>query len=149
MPTTNPYSPRIVPSRDIVDELMDQVRRVQIAERIKQAREDADLTQTELADLLQVHPRTVQNWERQKEPITAHDRLLDVAGATGVSLEWLLFGDRQQQVEDLTPDLLQSAASALELLTALADTAVRVEKRMARIEKAILGLASEQREVGR
>lgn len=149
MPTTNPYSPRIVPARDIVDELMDQVRRVQIAERIKQAREDADLTQRELADLLQVHPRTVQNWEAHKDPITAHDRLGDVATFTGVSVEWLLFGDRQQQVESLTPDLLQSAASALELLTALADTAVRVEKRLGRIEKAIVGLVAEQDVAGR
>jgi DNA-binding transcriptional regulator YiaG len=70
---------------EYVANLMAKLSHVGIAQRVKKAREEAGLKQTELADLLQVHWRTIQNWESQTEPIVAWDRLEDVAMATGVS----------------------------------------------------------------
>jgi DNA-binding transcriptional regulator YiaG len=40
-----------------------------LAEQIRVARERADLTQVELAAVLGVSPRTVQNWERNGDSV--------------------------------------------------------------------------------
>jgi DNA-binding transcriptional regulator YiaG len=48
---------------EYVANLMAKLSHVGIAQRVKKAREEAGLKQTELADLLQVHWRTIQNWE--------------------------------------------------------------------------------------
>lgn len=47
------------------------------AERIRQARRDANLTQVELAARFGVSPRTVQNWESsERMPQAKHRRLI-------------------------------------------------------------------------
>lgn len=46
------------------------------AQRLREAREGADLTQTELAALLEVSVRTVQNWEAGMVPQPKHRRRL-------------------------------------------------------------------------
>jgi len=50
--------------------------RVKFADMIREAREDADLTQLELAALLGVSARTVQYWEAGKLPKAKHRRVL-------------------------------------------------------------------------
>lgn len=72
---------------------MAELDRVEIARRIAQARKAAGLTQPELADILQVHFRTLQTWERGKKPVVPFDRLDEIAKATGATKEWLLHGD--------------------------------------------------------
>lgn len=62
-----------------------------IGERIKQAREQAGLRQEDLADLLGVATRTVQNYEgAATKPFK---QLNAIAAATGTTTEWLLHGD--------------------------------------------------------
>ena len=62
-----------------------------IMARIKEARELAGLTQSALADLLQVHINTVANWERQHMP-TMRD-LPRLAAALNKTPDWLLYGE--------------------------------------------------------
>jgi DNA-binding transcriptional regulator YiaG len=47
-----------------------------LAEQIREAREDAHLSQVELARELGVSPRTVQNWESGKTPQPRHRRAI-------------------------------------------------------------------------
>lgn len=77
-----------------------ELERVQISERIKEARVQAGLTQEELADLLHVRSRTVANYEAGRVPW----RLLgQIAEATGKSQEWLLHGDRAEPATQPAP----------------------------------------------
>lgn len=66
----------------------------EIGGRIKQARERAGLRQEDLADLIEVSNRTVQNYEAGETKPFA--KLKAVAAATGVTVEWLLHGDPEQ-----------------------------------------------------
>lgn len=61
----------------------------QIRERIRQARKEAGLTQEQLADLLHVHKRTVEEWERTYVP---WNHISGIASATGKDEAWLLHG---------------------------------------------------------
>ncbi len=82
-----------------VANLMAELSRVGIAQRIQEARREAGLDQRELADAVHVHWRTVQNWESQKKPITPWDRLGELAQVLGVSRDWLIHGEHR----DLDP----------------------------------------------
>lgn len=74
---------------------MGELDRAAICQRIGHAREEAGLTQPELAELLHpsVHWRTVQTWESVKQPRVPWDRLDEIARVTGKTKEWLLHGD--------------------------------------------------------
>ena len=63
-----------------------------IAERIKQARKTAGLTQAELAVAVDVSQPTVNGWERGAF-VPARDRVDQIAGATDTSRQWLEFGE--------------------------------------------------------
>jgi len=69
---------------------MAQLQKAEIPARIKQARKEAGMTQNELAALLQVQPRTYQNYELDRVP---WNLMNEIAAATGKSAEWLLHGD--------------------------------------------------------
>ncbi|MEA2736994.1 MAG: Helix-turn-helix domain [Acetobacteraceae bacterium] len=64
------------------------VPRREIGERIKSARQEAGLTQRELAKKLAVSAGAVGQWETGKVPATG--RLAALADCLGVSLDWLL-----------------------------------------------------------
>jgi transcriptional regulator with XRE-family HTH domain len=81
-------------------ENMAAIERAGIAERIRQARKEAGLSQPEMADALGVIARTYQNYESVKEPRTPWALMNDIAKVTGKTTEWLIHGDRA------TPDLL-------------------------------------------
>lgn len=101
-------------------DLMAEIDRLAIAQRIAHAREESGLKQHELADLMHVHPRTVQNWESQTKPIVAFDRLDEIASATGTSRFWLLHGAE-------LPGSAEDAASLAEILRRLAALEAQVE----------------------
>lgn len=63
---------------------------VKIQERIRRARRRAGLSQTQLAELVNVRRSAVSNWEStSNEVVPSMQSLLAVAKACGVSLEWL------------------------------------------------------------
>lgn len=76
----------------------------EIGDRIKQARERAGLRQEDLADLIGMSTRQVQNYESGESK--QYSKLKAIAGATRVSVEYLLHGeatqpDRNEQLERL------------------------------------------------
>jgi len=118
---------------EYVATLMAELSRAGIAQRIAAAREQAGLTQPELADLMHVHYRTVQDWESQKKQATPWDRIDELAAVTGVSRNSLLHGEaeaavpnaeslasRLATVEGLVEQTREDVGEALELLRQLA-----------------------------
>jgi transcriptional regulator with XRE-family HTH domain len=78
--------------RDLVAEL--EAR--DISARIQRARKEAGLTQEQLADLLEVIPRSVQNYESGRVP---WNKINAIGKITGKSPEWLLHGDAPDPFE--------------------------------------------------
>ena len=66
----------------------------EIGDRIKQARDRAGLRQEDLADLIGMSTRQVQNYEAGESKQYA--KLKAIAEATGVRVEWLLRGDEAE-----------------------------------------------------
>jgi transcriptional regulator with XRE-family HTH domain len=61
-----------------------------IRARLRQAREEAGFTQQQLADVLGVHKRSVENYENLRVP---WDLLNEYARATNRSSEWFIYGE--------------------------------------------------------
>ena len=57
--------------------------------RIRQAREDRGISAAQLAEMLQVHPSTVANWEAGRREVAA-DNLVKLADILGFSTDYLL-----------------------------------------------------------
>lgn len=70
---------------------MTELLYAEIGARIRLAREEACLTQYELADLLSVTRPSVQMIERGSQRIPVH-RIMQIAKATGANPRWLIFG---------------------------------------------------------
>jgi transcriptional regulator with XRE-family HTH domain len=73
---------------------MPELDRVAISRRLAQARKQAGLTQRELGDAMQLHFRSVQNYESWKDDRIPFARLDEWAKVTGTSKEWLLHGEQ-------------------------------------------------------
>jgi transcriptional regulator with XRE-family HTH domain len=71
-----------------------------IGGRIKQAREEAGLTQEDLADAIDVTTRTVQNYE--SGDTKPYKKIGPIADATGVSTRWLLHGEADEDQASLS-----------------------------------------------
>jgi len=98
---------------------MAELDRAAISLRIAEARDKrAGLTQPELADVLRVHWRTVQDWESPKNANVPWDRLGEIATATGVTKEWLLHGDRHD-AEPVTAEELAALRRDLDEVRAV------------------------------
>jgi transcriptional regulator with XRE-family HTH domain len=82
--------------------LMAELDRAAISTRLGESREQAGLTQPEIADVLHVHWRTVQNWESPRDSAVPWDRLDEWAQITGRPKEWLLHGDPPESKPDLS-----------------------------------------------
>lgn len=77
-----------------VPDLMAKLREAEIRARLREAREHAGLSRDKLADILTVHPKSIENYEKDRVPYT----LLNAwAEATGTSVEWLLHGERSNR----------------------------------------------------
>lgn len=73
---------------------MAQIEERMVRARIKQARKEAGLTQQQLAELLEVIPRSVQNYEDPGDNgRTPWGKINAIAKATGRTSEWILHGD--------------------------------------------------------
>ena len=118
---------------EYVAALMAELSRAAIAQRIATARKQAGLDQHEVADLMHVHYRTVQDWESVKKQVTPFDRLDELSAVMGVTKIWLLHGEdaaeagdvrglsqRLLEVEDLVEQTREDMGEALELLRQLA-----------------------------
>lgn len=96
-PATESRNVRTFSSGRYLADLMAELDRAAISARISEARDRrAGLTQPELAELLSVHWRTIQDWESPKNATVPWDRLGEIAEATGVTKEWLLHGDQPE-----------------------------------------------------
>lgn len=113
--------------------LMSELERDGITSRIGQARRDAGLTQEEMADLLGVIPRTIQNYESKRVPWR---HLKEIATITGKPQEWFLRGD-----EDDGEDPAVQAVRAVEALDSKID--VDVTPRLDGIERELRELRRE------
>jgi transcriptional regulator with XRE-family HTH domain len=81
-------------------QLMGEIDRAAISVRLAQARAEVGLTQSEMAELLTVHLRSIQNYESPKMRVVPFDRLEQWAQLTGRTKEWLLHGDEPLVVAD-------------------------------------------------
>lgn len=90
-------------ARNVRAVLMAEIQREEIPKRIKQAREEAGLTQAEMADAINVGGRTYQNYESNRIPWGA---LNNIAEVTGKQTEWLIHGAAPK-----APDLMEAFAS--------------------------------------
>lgn len=88
---------------------MAQLDDAEIRARIKQARKEAGLSQTEMAELLGVIARTVQNYENDHVP---WGRIRDIAEITAKPTRWLLHGDDAGDTEQAAE--IQRALGQLE-----------------------------------
>lgn len=63
-----------------------------LGDRIRKARDAADMTQVELAEVLGVHPKTVARWESMHSQIGL-EVLYRIAEVTNVDARWLVLGE--------------------------------------------------------
>ncbi len=105
-------------------------------DRLAAAREDAGLTQRELAVRLGVKPSVITGWEEDRKEPRAN-RLTMLSGMLGISLQWLMTGKGEG------PDGGEDAAIAPEVgeiltqmrvvrsqMTQAAETLARLEKQL-------------------
>lgn len=99
--------------------LMAELDRAAISIRMGQSREQAGLTQPEIADLLHppVHFRSVQDWESPRKRVVPFDRLDEWARLTKSTREWLIYGE-----EAIEGDRLARVEQRLEELFSLVET---------------------------
>jgi transcriptional regulator with XRE-family HTH domain len=81
---------------------MAELNRAEISARMGVAREAAGLKQPEIADMLHVHFRSIQDWESPKKRVVPFDRLGEWAELTHVSREWLLYGEEAESTDRLS-----------------------------------------------
>ena len=105
---------RTLPADGYLAQLMGELDRAAISVRLAQAREEVGLTQAEMAELLTVHFRSVQNYESPKKHALPFDRLDRWAQITGRPKEWLLHGDEPRIVAD---DRLEAIEEQLRRVT--------------------------------
>lgn len=122
---------------------MAELDRAAIAVRLSQARTEAGLTQPELADVLEMHPRSVQNYENPKLARVPFEHLGAWADATGVTKEWLLHGNEFVATSPDRIGAIEERLTAIEQkLDELASSTVDPEV-LERLEAAVGKLAGE------
>lgn len=91
-----------------------------IRARLRDAREEAGFTQQQLADVLGVHKRTIENYENVRVP---WDHLNEYAKLTNRPTEWFLYGEEalppEGQIEVLVGTVESLTAELSELRTRL------------------------------
>ena len=114
----------------------------EIGSRIREAREEAGLYQHELADLIGISVRQLQNLEAGASKPYKH--LKEIAEATNRPFAWFLHGG-DEEAEELPPGAAQQLADAMDALAAIAE---RFESAATRLE-ALLQAATAPSRSGR
>jgi transcriptional regulator with XRE-family HTH domain len=108
-----------------------------VGARIARARVESGLTQAELAEVLDLTPRSVQGYEAAERVPYRHLRA--IAAATRTSPTWLLTGNEtpasRQELADLAAHEIGRIADRL--IDALDDLAHRLDDRFDRLENRI------------
>ncbi len=68
-----------------------------ISARIRQARKDADISQSSLAGMLGVTRSACSQWESAQGTAPRRERMEQLAGVLGVSYEWLATGRKPKE----------------------------------------------------
>ena len=76
-----------------MDSMTQEIKALQVAKRIKQCRLSRKLTQKHLADLINVSPQVISNWERNYTN-PDYDDIARLSRILHVSADYLLKGDR-------------------------------------------------------
>ncbi|MFY2762463.1 helix-turn-helix domain-containing protein [Arenimonas sp. MALMAid1274] len=114
-----------------------------LAERIKQSRKDAKLSQAGLAETLGLDRSAVAQWERNTPSSPTVGHLIAIARVTGVAFEWLAtgrgprrIGGDGEQPPAIVMDYVAQCESEERLLVAFRSLdAMRQAKVLARVEK--------------
>lgn len=93
----------------------------EVGERIVQARKEANLTQTELAELVGSSPRAMQGYENGER--VPYRKMADIARIVNKDMAWLLHGDRAMVGYDVQ---LRRIEERLDELTDLVREALRL-----------------------
>jgi transcriptional regulator with XRE-family HTH domain len=117
---TKARNERTFRSGDYIAGLMAELSKAAITQRVAAKREQSGLTQHEVAELMNVTPRTIQYWESQTNPIVAFDRLDELAQVIGTTKFWLLHGAE-------LPGSAEDAASLAEILRRLGEIEAKVD----------------------
>ena len=100
----------------------------ELGRRIRQAREDAGLTQSELADLLGLrHPQSISRYERGETEVP-QKRLRRIAEVTGKPLGFFLTEEQMPQKPAEDGDTLALVQKVLEEVRALRAAVSRLEE---------------------
>lgn len=115
--------------------LMRELDPAGIRQRIRQARKVIGLTQQDLADLLQVHKRTIENYENVRVP--PWDEINPLAAALGINVGWLLHGESATEPAEPTSAQLAALEVHLEQVATAVDRLTQGEAEiLAAIESA-------------
>ncbi|WP_370737990.1 helix-turn-helix domain-containing protein [Octadecabacter ascidiaceicola] len=109
-------------------------------DRLAAAREEARLSQKELAQRVGIKTSTLRNWEEDLSEPRAN-RLSILSGILGVSLRWLLTAegegllapDEDAPINSDVADLLNEVRAVRAQLTASNDRLAKLEKRLRRM----------------
>lgn len=97
-----------------------------IRARLRQARKEAGLSQQQLADLLNVHKRTVENYENVRVP---WDHLNEYGRFTNRPVEWFLYGQEALPPEGELAALTETVETLEQDLTAIRERLAVLESR--------------------
>ena len=105
-----------------------------LGERIVLAREDQDLSTSQLARRMGIQTETLRNWETgRKEPRS--NRLMTLAGMLNVSPTWLLTGAGEGPVDSLTEtDMMHIRDSVVRIREHLQNVSDELEQLQKRLE---------------
>jgi transcriptional regulator with XRE-family HTH domain len=99
---------------DYVVSLMAELDRAEISKRIRAARKVAGFrNRRDLADVMQVHWRTIEDWENPKHQNVPYDRMEELALVLHTTKWWLLHGEEAERVMGVGD--LQARLEALEV----------------------------------
>lgn len=135
-------------------DLVAEIEAREIRARIKKARKEAGLTQQQLAELLEVIPRSVQNYESEKQGRVPWGKINAIAKITGKTPEWLLHGEAPDPFAG-RPAANQDGPDRLthieELLGAIATAVSELGTAQERLERTMLeaGRAQQSQATGR
>lgn len=100
--TTNNRDLRTFRSAAYLANLMAELDRAAISNRIRIARKQAGFTNRQmLADVMQVHWRTIEDWENPKHSNVPWDGMEELASVFNVKKMWLLHGEAEESEDEL------------------------------------------------